>query len=130
MNNQRNFYGNQTSESRLPPRGQLDKIYGNLGDVVAYEEKIIEQQMRKNRPYSPNSSQVTMKKVGKQNDKYGQRRMTGLEVIYLQKFDKKPHDYYHNPLKVHSSKAKFRNTIHQFVDDPQLLVDDGADISR
>jgi hypothetical protein len=42
-NNQRNFYGNQTSESRLPPRAPLDKIYGNLGDVVAYEEKIIEQ---------------------------------------------------------------------------------------
>lgn len=56
--------------------------------------------------------------------------MTGLEAIYLQKFDKKPHDYYHNPLKVHSSKAKFRNTLNQFVDDPQLLVDDGAEISR
>lgn len=71
-----------------------------------------------------------MKKVGKHHDKYGQRRMTGLEAIYLQKFDKKPHDHYHNPLKVHSSKAKFRNTLNQFVDDPQLLVDDGADISR
>jgi hypothetical protein len=43
--------------------------------------------------------------------------MTGLEAIYLQKFDKKPHEY-HNPLKMQSSKAKFRNTLQQFVDDP------------
>jgi hypothetical protein len=40
--NQRNFHGNQTSESRLPPRAPLEKVYGNLGDVVAYEERIIE----------------------------------------------------------------------------------------
>ncbi len=83
------------------------------------------------RPYSPSSSQMNIKKAGKPNDKHGSsRRMTGLEAIYLQKFDKKPHDYYHNPLKVQSSKAKFRNTLNQFVDDPQLLVDDGADASR
>ena len=95
----------------------MDKIYGNLGDVVAYEERMIEQQMNARRPYSPNGSQLNNKRV-KQQDRSGQRRMTGLEAIYLQKFDKKPHDHYHNPLKVHSSKAKFRNTLNQFVDDP------------
>jgi hypothetical protein len=84
-NHQRNYQGNQTSESRLPPRAPLEKVYGNLGDVVAYEERIIEQQMRLHgaRPYSPNSSQMNLKKVAKQHDKHGSRRMTGLEAIYL-----------------------------------------------
>jgi hypothetical protein len=46
----------------------LEKVYGNLGDVVAYEERIIEQQMMRGqgaRPYSPSSSQMNLKKVGK-----------------------------------------------------------------
>jgi hypothetical protein len=69
----------------LPPKAPLEKVYGNLGDVVAYEERIIEQQMRLHgaRPYSPSSSQMNLKKVGKQHDKHGSRRMTGLEAIYL-----------------------------------------------
>lgn len=49
--------------------------------------------------------------------------MTGLESIYLQKFDKTQGTQMR---QVHS-KAKFRNTINQFVDDPELLADDGIE---
>lgn len=27
-------------------------------------------------------------------------------------------------------KAKFRNTLNQFVDDPELLIDDGIDMNK
>ena len=29
-----------------------------------------------------------------------------------------------------AQKAKFRNTLNQFVDDPELLLDDGVDLHR
>ena len=74
---------------RLPPRPNLEKVYGNLNDIVSYEERQIEQQLRAaNRAYSPTSSQITMKKGIRGQDKHQTRRMTGLEAIYLQKFDK------------------------------------------
>ena len=114
---------NQHSESRLAPhRGSgIEKIYGNLGDVVAYDEKMIMDSLKQGgqRPYSPSSSQMTLKKI--KNDNEG-RRMTGLEAIYLQKFDKKQSGLIRKGMQ---AKAKFRNTLQQFVDDPELLVDDG-----
>ena len=55
------------------------------------------------------------------------RRLKGLESIYLQKFDKKAG--LPNPKK-QLQKAKFRNTLTQFVDDPEMLVDDGLDRMR
>jgi hypothetical protein len=36
----------QKQEQKLPPRPPLEKIYGNLGDVVSYEERQIMEQMR------------------------------------------------------------------------------------
>ena len=74
----------------LPPRPQLEKVYGNLNDIVSYEERHIEQQLKANnagRAYSPSSSQLTMKRPVK-HDKQQNKRMTGLEAIYLQKFEK------------------------------------------
>jgi uncharacterized protein (DUF3820 family) len=70
-----------------------------------------------------------LKKAGRKNDKYDGRRMTGLEAIYLQKFEKKQN---HPGIKGKSasSKAKFRTTLQQFVDDPELLIDDGVDHQR
>lgn len=53
------------------------------------------------------------------------RRMRGLESIYLQKFDKKG-----GKMAKKQHKAKFRHTLQQFVDDPELLVDNGADRER
>ena len=55
------------SDARLPPRGatnNLEKVYGNLNDIVSYEERQIEQHLRGagGRAYSPTSSQVTMKR--------------------------------------------------------------------
>lgn len=54
------------------------------------------------------------------------RRLRGLESIYLQKFDKKAG----LPGAKKPNKAKFRNTLQQFVDDPELLLDDGIDRQR
>ncbi len=83
------------SDARLPPRGasnNLEKVYGNLNDIVSYEERQIEHHLRGagGRAYSPTSSQVTMKRppVKHPQDRQQSRRMTGLEAIYLQKFDK------------------------------------------
>lgn len=64
---------------------------------------------------------------GKKHDRNDDRRMTGLEAIYLQKFDKKQHAGFRRP---NQEKAKFRTTLQQFVDDPELLVDDGIDHQR
>jgi hypothetical protein len=51
---------NQHSDSRLAPhRGSgIEKIYGNLGDVVAYDEKMIMDSLKQGgqRTYSPSSS--------------------------------------------------------------------------
>jgi len=76
------------TEARIQHRAPLEKVYGNLNDIVSYEEKQMENQLRR-RDHSPTSSQITIKRGLKQHDKYGgSRRMTGLEAIYLQKFDK------------------------------------------
>ena len=56
----------------------------------------------------------------------GNRRLRGLESIYLQKFEKKSGNQQMNK----KLKPKFRNTLTQFVDDPELLVDDGVDLHR
>jgi hypothetical protein len=48
-----------------------------------------------------------------------------LESIYLQKFDKKLGGP--SAAQKKQQKAKFRNTLNQFVDDPELLLDDGVD---
>jgi hypothetical protein len=60
-------------------------------------------------------------------DRQQSRRMTGLEAIYLQKFEKQQQPV--NLMK-HHGKAKFRNTLLHFVDDPEQLVDDGNEFSR
>lgn len=57
----------------------------------------------------------------------GNRRLRGLESIYLQKFEKKNGNQSQMNKKL---KPKFRNTLTQFVDDPELLVDDGIDMHR
>jgi hypothetical protein len=90
----------------------LEKIYGNLGDVVAYEERLLNENRNGGgaRQMSPSESLVTLKRAGKR-DRSDNRRMTGLEAIYLQKFDKKTSS---NARKNHHSqagRAKFRNTI-------------------
>lgn len=77
---------------------------------------------------SPTSSQATIRKPIRKGDKSmdpAPRRMTGLEAIYLQKFDKKQPSL--AAKKNRAAAAKFRNTLQQFVDDPELLVDDGAE---
>ncbi len=78
------------SDARLPPRGasnNLEKVYGNLNDILSYEERQIEHHLRGagGRAYSPTSSQVTMKRptVKHPQDRQQSRRMTGLEAIYL-----------------------------------------------
>ncbi len=124
-----NNYGhNQTqSDARLPPRPQqIEKVYGNLGDIVSYEEKVLEQKAQKQ--HSPNSSKLTIKK-GLRNDKHNSRRMTGLESIYLQKFDKHSHQQI-NLMRMQGGKPKFRQTMIQYIDDPEQLVEDGDEFSR
>lgn len=65
----------------------LEKIYGNLGDVVAYEERLLNEQRgatgKGGQQQSPTASLVTLKKGGKRADRSDNRRMTGLEQIYL-----------------------------------------------
>lgn len=93
---------------------------------------MIESRMARHLPardFSPTDSQATLRKAGRKQDKSEGRRLTGLEAIYLQKFEKKPHQPGIRG-KGASSKAKFRNTLQQFVDDPELLIDDGVDYQR
>lgn len=77
------------------------------------EEKMIESRMARHLPardFSPTDSQATLRKAGRKHDKSEGRRMTGLEAIYLQKFEKKTQ----NPGirgKGASNKAKFRTTL-------------------
>jgi len=56
----------------------------------------------------------------------GDRRLRGLESIYMQKFDKK------NSLGAKKpQKAKFRQLMNKFEDKPELLLDDsGMDFSK
>lgn len=77
--------------SAIPQRPHLDKIYGNLGDVVNYEEQMMKDSRL--RAQSPFSSQITSR-MGFRGDTVStmggdKRRLRGLESIYLQKFDKK-----------------------------------------
>lgn len=71
----------------------MDKIYGNLGDVVNYEEQLLKEQYRGLRAQSPFSSQMTTRMVFNKPEAStiggDKRRLKGLESIYLQKFDKK-----------------------------------------
>ena len=53
----------------------------------------------------------------------GNGKLRGLENIYLQKFDKNLSS------KVgikKQTRAKFRQTLDRFVDDPELMMDDGG----
>ena len=61
------------SDARLPSRAtaagaNFEKIYGNMNDIVSYEERNIEKQLRAaQRQYSPTSSQMNMKRGYKQD---------------------------------------------------------------
>ena len=102
----------------------LEKVYGNVGDMVNYEERQILENMRLG---SPTSSQITSRMNLSRPDTssvYGNRRLNGLENIYLQKFDKKTTS---NRGIKKRTKAKFRSTLNHFVDDPEYFVNDGYD---
>lgn len=114
--------GNQ-SDAKLPPKPNPEKIYGNLNDIVSYEERMLLDQMRAGSPFG---SQMNSRIQQRPNASSQDRRMKGLESIYMQKFEKK----ITGGIKKAQPKAKFRNTINRFVDDPELLVDDGTDLYR
>ena len=102
----------------------MEKVYGNLHDVVTYEERQMYETMRQGAP-SPFSSQMTARMGGlgrpETSQIGGDRRLRGLESIYLQKFDKKGQSGVKK-----APKAKFRHTLNKFEDDPEMLLDDGG----
>mmetsp|Transcript_43829 Transcript_43829/g.42334 ORF Transcript_43829/g.42334 Transcript_43829/m.42334 type:complete len:206 (+) Transcript_43829:552-1169(+) len=111
----------QTVDKKLPPKPTMEKVYGNLGDVVQYEEKHLMDQMRAGGA-SPFSSQLTHRVRQEMSSLGGpDRRLRGLESIYMQKFDKKNSYGPRKPLK-----AKFRQTMNKFEDAPDLLMNDGG----
>ena len=90
----------------------------------------MKEQLKNLRAQSPFSSQLSTRMAFRPNESTiiaDKRRLKGLESIYLQKFDKKAGLPNHKKVQ---PKAKFRNTLNQFVDDPELLVDDGNDKMR
>ena len=79
-------------------------------------------QMRTETPFSTHQ---TTRLAGRETSAPGGgRRMKGLESIYLQKFDKK----LSQGVAKKQPKAKFRNTMDRFVDDPELLLEDAIDM--
>lgn len=46
----------QSSEKKLPQRANVEKIYGNVGDVVNYEEQMLKEQYKGIRAQSPFAS--------------------------------------------------------------------------
>ena len=60
----------------------MEKVYGNLGDVVNYEERQILDQMRSGGA-SPFSNQITTRLKSSSTVGGEQRRLRGLESIYM-----------------------------------------------
>jgi len=68
--------------------------------------------------------QRTMSQMGRVAKPEGNKRVRGLESIYMQKFEKK------SATTMKNRKPKFRQLADRFVDDPELLLDEHYDPAK
>lgn len=86
--------------------GDINKVYGNIGDIVNHEEKTIYEMLREKNSSSPfgPAQNANQSRIGRPNTKSQGRdqRLKGMESIYMQKFEQNKGKGKKQP------KAKFR----------------------
>jgi len=94
----------------------MQKIYGNINDVVGFEEAHLTDLMQpRKRNMSPNSSSKAIRTAKRRGHSgHPDTRLRGLETVYMQKSAGRAglDRVNHNP---------FRPTMGQFESDPQML---------